>query len=138
MPAKDIYHDTVKNALIKDGWKITNDPLFIQSGGVDMYVDLGAEQIIAAEKKEGKIAVEIKSFIQNSFISEFHLAIGQYINYRLALKNEEPERTLYLAVSSDIDQDSFVIPFIQAALKTNQIKYIVYDIEREVITKWQK
>jgi hypothetical protein len=24
MPAKDIYHDTVKNALIKDGWVITN------------------------------------------------------------------------------------------------------------------
>ena len=27
MPAKDIHHDTVKNALIKDGWTITHDPL---------------------------------------------------------------------------------------------------------------
>ena len=27
MPVKDIYHDTVKNALIKDGWTITHDPL---------------------------------------------------------------------------------------------------------------
>jgi XisH protein len=26
MPAKDIYHDAVKNALIKDGWTITADP----------------------------------------------------------------------------------------------------------------
>jgi hypothetical protein len=31
MPAKDIYHDTVKNALIKEGWTITPDQLFIQS-----------------------------------------------------------------------------------------------------------
>ena len=26
MPAKDIYHDRFKNALIRDGWKITADP----------------------------------------------------------------------------------------------------------------
>jgi len=137
MPAKDIYHNIVSNALIKDGWKITDDPLFIQSGGADMYVDLGAEQMIAAEKKGKKIAIEIKSFLQNSFISEFHTALGQYINYRLALKNEEPERVLYLAVSSDVDQEYFVIPFVQASLTTNQIKYLVYDINNEVITKWK-
>jgi XisH protein len=28
MPAKDIYHDAVKNALIKDGWTI--QPILIQ------------------------------------------------------------------------------------------------------------
>ncbi|CCQ59468.1 hypothetical protein CWATWH0005_1292 [Crocosphaera watsonii WH 0005] len=32
MPAKDIYHDAVKNALIKDGWKITDDPLILSIG----------------------------------------------------------------------------------------------------------
>jgi hypothetical protein len=138
MPAKDIYHGTVKNALTKEEWQVTHDPLFIQSGGADMYIDLGAEHLIAAEKVGEKIAVEIKSFIQNSFISEFHLAIGQYINYRLALKTEEPERTLYLAVSSDVAQESFLMPLVQAALETNQIKYLVYDIETEMIIKWKK
>ena len=44
MPERDIFHDAVKNALIKEGWTITNDPLFIQFGGVDMYVDLGVEK----------------------------------------------------------------------------------------------
>ncbi len=29
MPAKDIYHNQVKNALIKDGWTITDDPLIL-------------------------------------------------------------------------------------------------------------
>ncbi len=26
MPAKDVIHNEVKNALIKDGWNITDDP----------------------------------------------------------------------------------------------------------------
>jgi len=138
MPAKDIYHNNVKNALIKDGWEITDDPLFLQSGGAEMYVDLGAEQVIVAEKSEKKIAVEVKSFIQESFISEFHLAIGQYINYRLALKNEEPERILYLAISLGVYQEDFAVPFIKAALKANRIKYLVFDIDKEVIVKWKK
>ena len=69
MPAKNIFHDTVKNALIKEGWMITDDPLYLDYGGVDMYVDLGAEKLIAAEKDQQKIAVEIKSFNRPSLIS---------------------------------------------------------------------
>src|SRR3954452_5260251 len=61
MPARDIYHETVKRALIKDGWTITHDPLKLSWGGKDMFVDLGATQLLAAEKGEQHIAVEIKS-----------------------------------------------------------------------------
>jgi hypothetical protein len=50
MPAKDIYHDAVKNALQKEGWTITHNPLFLRVGGVDVSIDLGAEKLIAAEK----------------------------------------------------------------------------------------
>jgi len=50
MPAKDLYHDTVKNALIKDGWNITDDPLILSIGKKDLFVDLGTEKLIAAEK----------------------------------------------------------------------------------------
>ncbi len=46
MPAKDIYHDTVKNALIKDGWNITNDPYILTIGRKDLFVDLGAEKLL--------------------------------------------------------------------------------------------
>ena len=67
MPARDIYHANVKNALIKDGWKITHDPLKLELGGKDMYVDLGAERLLAAEKGGEQIAVEIKSFVSNQF-----------------------------------------------------------------------
>jgi hypothetical protein len=34
-------------------------------------------------------------------ISEFHLALGQFLNYRLALQIKEPDRIIYLAVPLD-------------------------------------
>ncbi|NEQ03044.1 element excision factor XisH family protein, partial [Moorena sp. SIO3F7] len=98
MPAKDIFHDTVKNALVKEGWIITDDPLYLDYGGVDMYVDLGAQKLIAAQKYQQKIAVEIKTFNRPSLIAEFHSALGQFLNYRLVLENIEPEIKMYLAI----------------------------------------
>jgi XisH protein len=79
--AKDVFHQQVKNALIKDGWIITNDPLTIRiSEAVKVQIDLAAENAIAAERGIEKIAVEIKSFIAGSDINEFHTALGQYLN----------------------------------------------------------
>lgn len=51
MPAYDRYHEAVRNALVKDGWTITDDPLTLSVGKRSLYVDLGAEQIISAEKE---------------------------------------------------------------------------------------
>jgi hypothetical protein len=135
--ARDIFHDAVKQALEKVGWRITHDPLSLQIGGVEMYIDLGAEQLIAAEKEGEKIAVEIKSFVAVSAIYEFHLAIGQYRNYQLALLQEDPERVLYLAVPEDAYDRFFTLQFIQDALRYNAVRYLVYDAQAEVIVRWQ-
>lgn len=88
MPARDIFHNAVRSALEKDGWIITQDPLYIKVGIAEFYIDLGAEKLIAAEKSGQQIAVEIKSFLGDSFISEFHLALGQALNYRKALEKK--------------------------------------------------
>jgi len=61
MSAKDIFHDAVKRALEKDGWIITHDPLFLSFGGVDMYVDLGAERILAADRGDKKLPSKSKA-----------------------------------------------------------------------------
>ena len=78
MPAKDIYHDNVCNALIKDGWTITDDPLVLSIGTRSVYIDLGAEKLIAAERDNQKIAVEIKSFLSSSPIRDLENAWGQF------------------------------------------------------------
>jgi hypothetical protein len=70
MPAKDVIHDAVKNALVKDGWTITDDPLRLKYKAVNLSVDLGAERTLAAEREGEKIAVEIKSFLNASTIND--------------------------------------------------------------------
>jgi XisH protein len=90
MSAKDRYHDAVKKALQKDGWLITHDPLRIPLERItNMFIDLGAEKLIVANRDNQKIAVEVKSFLAPSTISEFHTAIGQFTNYRYALEDYE-------------------------------------------------
>jgi len=136
MPAKDIFHNTVKNALQKEGWTITHDPLFIRFGKVELYIDLGAEKLIAAKKNGEQIAVEIKSFLADSNITDFHSTLGQFMNYRMALEDLQPERTLYLAIPSGIYDNFFTLPFGQKAIEYHQLKLIVYDIKKEGIVKW--
>ncbi|MUG97009.1 fatty-acid oxidation protein subunit alpha [Scytonema sp. UIC 10036] len=137
--AKDIFHQQAKNALIKDGWIITDDPLTIRiSEAVKVQIDLAASNAIAAEREAEKIAVEIKSFIADSDISEFHTALGQYINYSQALEEQQPERILYLAVPNETYQDFFQLPFIQRALRRSQVKLIIYDPTQEEILQWTK
>ena len=138
MSAKDRFHDVVKTALQKDGWRITHDPLTVRIEGIaDMYIDLGAQKLIAAEQNGQKIAVEVKSFIGTSTISEFHTALGQFINYRYALEVQEPDRVLYLAVPLNAYNDFFTKSFIQSVLQRSQGTLLVYDVEVEEIVKWQ-
>jgi hypothetical protein len=134
--AKDLFHDAVKQALIREQWVITADPLKIKIEGVKLEIDLAVEKVFAAEKEGQKIAVEIKSFLSPSTITDFHAALGQFLNYRLALQMREPDRTLYLAVPIDTFESFFQEPFIQEAIKLYQVKLIVYNPIQEIITAW--
>jgi XisH protein len=136
MPARDIYHDTVKAALVKDGWVITHDPMMLSWGKADVYVDLGAEQMIAAEKAERKIAVEIKSFVGASPIEDLRNALGQYVLYHDILLRIEPDRTLYLAVQRAVYEDLFEDPIGQLLLGNNRLRLVVFDPHTEEIQRW--
>jgi hypothetical protein len=135
--AKDLFHQAVKQALIKDGWTITNDPLIIRIDRVKLEIDLAGEKVFAAEKDNQKIAVEIKSFINTSAISDFHSALGQFLNYRLGLEMTEPDRILYLAVPIDIFNTFFQEKFTQAAILNYHLKIIAYNPNTEEIVIWK-
>ena len=136
MSAKDVYHDVVKQALKSEGWEITADPLRIQFLGVELRIDLGAERVIAADRNGEKIAVEIKSILRSSAITDFHEALGQYIDYREGLAHIEPDRLLFLAVPIIAYQTFFQLPFGQYMVQRYQLKLIVYHPESEVIVQW--
>jgi XisH protein len=134
--AKDRFHDVVKIALEKEDWQITDDPYQINVDDVDFEIDLAAEQLLAAQREHQKIAVEIKSFISPSNVSDFHTALGQFLNYRDALETLEPDRLLYLAVRAPIYETFFQRRFIVAAVGRYQIRLMVYDVQQEVIVQW--
>ncbi|BAT54875.1 FdxN element excision controlling factor protein [Nostoc sp. NIES-3756] len=138
MAAKDLFHEAVKQALLKEQWIITADPLKIKIERVKFEVDLAADKVLAADKAGQKIAVEIKSFINSSVITDFHLALGQFLNYRLALQITEPDRILYLAVPFDTFESFFQERFVQEAVKLYQVKLIIYNPFKEEIIVWQE
>jgi XisH protein len=134
--AKDFFHTAVQNALLKDGWQITHDPLALEYGDAAFEIDLGAERIIAAERGEQRIAVEIKTFLRRSASHEFHAALGQYLSYHHALKNLDPRRTLFLAIPDDAHQGFFQSRFAQEMISQHQVKLLVYNPVEEVIEAW--
>ena len=136
MPAKDIYHDAVRNALMKDGWKITNDPYILSIGRKDLFVDLGAKKLLSAEKGEKKIAVEIKSFIGRSRVNDLENALGQYILYDDIMRDVDPERILYLAITKDVFEDIFQEPIGEVLLRNQRFNLLIFDEEQEVVYRW--
>lgn len=134
--AKDLFHYAVRLALEKEGWVITDDPLRIEAGGAKFEVDLGAERLLAAERGGDKIAVEIKTFLGDSPITDYHAALGQFLNYRLALELNHIDRVLYLAVPILVYQALFQREFLQISVERYQIQLIVYDPMNEVISQW--
>ncbi len=136
MPAKDIYHDTVKRALQKDGWIITHDPFPLQIGRKRLSADLGAERLINAEKGTQKIVVEVKSFVGRSDVKDLEQALGQYILYRQVLNEMRIDRSLYLAIPQPIFNSVFTIELGQVLLKNQIVKLIVFDDKSEAIVQW--
>lgn len=136
MPAKDIYHDAVKNALIKDGWTITADPYPIKYEEVKLFADIAGEKTIAANRQEKQIVVEIKSFLSRSPMRDFETALGQYLIYKAFLSVEHPEQQLYLAIGQKIYDEFFRKVAIQFILVKYQVSLIIVDLGKEEIIQW--
>ena len=136
MVAKDIYHEHVKTALIQDGWTITHDHLRMTIGRKDIYIDLGAERLIAAERGKQKIAIEVKSFVGKSAVEDLEKALGQFILYEDVLNEQEPGRTLYLAIRQTIYHNLFEEPIGQILLKNKRVRLLIFNPETKEIIEW--
>jgi hypothetical protein len=141
MSRKDTYHDAVKRALVRDGWRISHDPFPITYEGTTVSTDLGAEKVTESEGRRIAIeiiAVEVKDFDSRSLISEFEKALGQYRLYRALLKRNEPDRTIFLAVREEVYNTFFQLPAIQAVVGDDEVRFIVFDEQREEVIQWVK
>jgi hypothetical protein len=134
--ARDKFHQEVKTALKKDGWRITDDPLYIKVGQIPIQIDIGAEKLIGAERNGEKIAVEIKTFGRASFITALHEAVGKYIVYRTVLKHVQSDRILYLALPDDTYAKFGQEPIVKSIFTEYKFKILLYEPATQIITSW--
>ena len=134
--AKDLFHQAARAALEKDGWTVTHDPYTIKILDTTTNIDLGAERLMAAERGREQIAVEVKSFIGPSLTYDFHLAVGQYMNYRRALRKNDPQRLLFLGVTKDAYRIFFTKADVQEAVEEFDIRLFVFDDELQQVDRW--
>lgn len=135
--ARDKYHFDVRMALEKEGWTITHDPLYLKSGRLESFIDLGAERLIAAEKGTERIAVEVKTFGALSFINAFYEAIGQYLTYQEVIEANKEQRILFLAMPDDIFDahvaDELVLNNI---INKQSVNLLIFNSHQKMITQW--
>lgn len=138
MPAKDELHEALKSALIKAGWTITDDPLHLRWAGRDIYIDLGAESLLAAEKGVEKIAVEVKSFLGDAGLHELHEAVGQFVVYRSILARLDPERPLFLALPNFAYEKLFAEAKVgEIVFEDENLRLLVFDPIQEEVLAWK-
>ncbi|MEH2468400.1 XisH family protein [Nostoc sp.] len=136
MPAKDVYHDAVKNALVNDGWIITADPYPIKYEEVKLFADLAGEKTIAASREGKQIVIEIKSFLSRSPMRDFETALGQYLIYKALLSLEYPEKQLYLAIGEIIYEDFFQKFAIKFILSKYEVSLLVINMNKQEVVEW--
>ncbi len=138
MPDIDRIHNAVRNALIRDGWTITHDPYVIRYEEVRLYADLAAERLLAVERGDQKIVVEVKSFAGVSPVQDLKVMLGQYDLYRGFLELIAPERQLYLAISDVAYESLFSQKAIQLIVQRYQLPLLVVNLETEEIVRWTR
>lgn len=146
MPPRDSIHNIVKQAIIKEGWEITDDPYVISYGERFLFVDLAATEssnlnpieglFIGAQQRNSRIAIEVKDFRSQSAIADLEQAIGQYLLYRLLLQKVDPERLLYLAVTKQTYSNIFSEPIGDLVITEVPLNLIVIDSKKVEVRQW--
>lgn len=138
MPAYDRYHESVRKALVKEGWTITDDPLQLTVGKRTLSVDLGLERaLIGAERGTQRIAVEIKTFGGASPVADLQQAVGQFLMYKSVLSQAQPERELYLAVSEEVRDAILSEELGQMMLREHIDRLFYFSVESEEVIEWR-
>jgi XisH protein len=138
--AKDVFHSIVIESLVQDGWEITHDgyKLLTELLKDSLSIDIGAEKIITATKATEKIAVEVKSFLGDSLIYDFHGALGQLLVYQVNIELQDPERLLYLAIPEMIYERMTQQRVFEVVVQRFKINILVFNPVLKQITKWIK
>lgn len=116
--------------MIRSRLKLVGDRFMV-------YVDLGAERLIAAERGTEKIGIEIKSFLSPSPIHDLENAWGQFFMYARTLQKRDPDRLLYLAVNRNTFETLFKEEAGELLLEEPGFRMVVFDPINEEVIQWR-
>jgi len=133
LPAKDYYHDTVKRALLKDGWTITAEQVKIIVEGRNLFIDMEIAHV-----SRGLVAlIEVKELEEvPSPVEALASALGKYFLYRWALDDAGENTPLFLAVSQATYYGILSEKLGAMSIEHGNVPLLVFDPEREEIVKW--
>lgn len=132
MPAKDRYHDTVKRALIKDGWNIIEEQVKPNCGARRLWIDL-----LAGKSDRNLVLIEVKGFESSpSAVEELANAVGQYIIYQAALAARNQVVPLFLAIPNVAFFGILSEVLGQQVRQHTGIHLLVFDPIEEKVIEW--
>lgn len=134
MPAKDKYHDTVVNALQKDGWTIDTEQYLLIVENRLLWIDLHATNL----QMQRAILIEIKSFLSASQVDDIANAIGKYVMYRAIIEQKNIDLELYLAIPRQAFDGIFSEKLGTLLREKLNILLLVFDIDSEEIIEWRQ
>lgn len=142
MPVKDLYHDMVRDALRKDGWRITHNPLPFPrrrkaaAAPAPVPDDAEEEWLLAAEKDERKIAVAVKSFVGRSDPESLARELAHLARCRARLYTTALARPLYLAIRRATYEACFATQEEAQAAMPPSVLLLVFDPRTAEIVHW--
>jgi hypothetical protein len=136
MPTQDLYHDVVKNALRKDGWRITQTALQLKVGANTRAGELWEGPLLAAEQDERKVAVAVNSFVGRSDLADLAQTLGQLALSRPRFHAMALDRVLYLAVRQATYSACFAEGDGKLLLARQHMPLLVFDPRTEAIVHW--
>jgi XisH protein len=137
MPRLDQCHEQVVRALEKEGWTVAKKQFKLYAEGRQIFIDIRASRGANGAHQQ-VLLVEVKCFAdRDNTTQELYTALGQYIIYRTVLAELNSQTPLYLAVPENVLAD-ILDSITTRAVKDNQIKLVVVNLETETIVKWME
>ena len=136
MPTQDLYHDIVRDALRKDGWRITHTALQLKARAESRTRELWEGPWLIADKDERKVAVAVSSFVGRSNLADITQMWGQLELSRPQLHTMDSDRVVYMAVRQATYHACFGGTEGELLLEKEHMQLIVFDPRAEVIVQW--
>jgi hypothetical protein len=136
MMPRDLYYDLVKNALRKDGWRLTYTLLPLKKGAGPATGESWTTQLLGAEKDERRIAVAVNSFIGHSEPDDIMQALQQLALSLPRMHTAAPGHVLYLAVRQATYRACFTGHEGARLLASQPLSLLVFDPRAGTIVQW--